>query len=130
MFDQDHIDLSGWVTGSGEVKLLHPRTPCDHELKIDPHQYDDVLRGAKTHEVRVADRHYQVGQVLRLRAYDRTVQRYTGPVLYVRITNLTSPGTFGLGGNVCVMSTRLMGEVQLQRAISTYLENSQNPLAA
>lgn len=44
-------------------RLLQPHA---HDLKTDPEAFDAVLRGLKTHELRLDDRRYTVGDVLRL----------------------------------------------------------------
>lgn len=83
----------------------------DFSLKIDPHQLADIFAGTKTHEVRVFERDYQVGTVLRLLAYDRSSQAYTGQQAIVRITNITAPGNYGLPSNVGAMSIKLLSKV-------------------
>lgn len=49
-----------------------------HELKQLPCYFDDVISGKKTFEVRKADRHYQVGDLLALNEYDSGKKEYTG----------------------------------------------------
>lgn len=80
----------------------------DHELKIDPERIGEILRGDKTHEIRVFDRDFQVGHVLRLREYDRRSKSYTLKHAFVRVTNITAPGTYGLPHDVGVMSISLL----------------------
>lgn len=79
----------------------------DHDLKIDPERFVEVLAGTKTHEIRVFDRDYQVGNTLRLNAYDRSAKMYTGRSAMARVTNITAPGSYGLPENVGVMSIAL-----------------------
>lgn len=49
-----------------------------HELKIDPLPYEGVRTDRKLHEVRVADRDFQVGDELLLREFDRETKQYSG----------------------------------------------------
>lgn len=94
------------------VLPLAPDTAFDHALKIDPERLGEVERGEKRHEVRVFDRDYQVNQVLKLAGYDRRRGEFTGQALFVRVTCITAPGTYGLPDNVGVMSISLMGTVR------------------
>ncbi len=52
--------------------------PKIHDLKIWPHQFDDVDSGLKTFEIRLNDRAYQVGDILRLCEFRPKVGTYTG----------------------------------------------------
>lgn len=56
-----------------------------HNLKCWPKFYADVESGAKTFEVRKNDRHFQVGDFLRLREWNSTTG-YSGDALYVEVT--------------------------------------------
>lgn len=80
-----------------------------HELKIDPERLAEILAGTKTHEIRVFDRPFEIGATLHLLGYNRTSREYTGQTASVRITNITSPGSYGLPENVGVMSIKLIG---------------------
>jgi hypothetical protein len=86
-------------------------TPFDHALKIDPERLAEVERGEKKHEVRVFDRDYKVGQVLKLLGFDRARSEYTGRGQFVLVTCITPPGSYGLPTNVGVMSIQRMGGV-------------------
>ena len=86
----------------------------NHELKIDLERMLEIKAGTKTHEVRVFDRNYQVGDVLLLRAFDRATNTFKdhGAVVHcvlVTVTNITSPGSYGLPANLGVMSISLIG---------------------
>jgi hypothetical protein len=104
-------------TGTSTSMLTDPGAQAsaamafDHDLKIDPDQLSELVRGAKTHEVRVFDRDYKVGQTLRLGGYDRALRVYTGEGALVEVTCITWPGTFGLPADVGVMSVRLVKQL-------------------
>lgn len=92
------------------------RDPVVHELKIWPGFFVEVMAGRKTHEVRKADRDFQIGDTLWLREWQSATaglhngewktepERYTGREIRARVTAMTDPGTFGLPKDVCVMS--------------------------
>lgn len=105
------ITSSAVPKGFRVVLPFDSNTAFDHALKIDPERWEEVERGDKTHEIRVFDRNYRVGQVLKLLGYDRACGGFTGQALYVRVTCITAPGTYGLPDNVGVMSIRFMGAV-------------------
>jgi hypothetical protein len=50
----------------------------EHELKIHPEHYKDVLLGLKKVEVRKNDRNYQEYDILILNEYDPKTKKYTG----------------------------------------------------
>lgn len=85
-----------------------------HDLKTWPEAFAAVLDGSKTHEIRVADRPFAVGDRLHLREYVpiETIGgveyfgRYTGRTLDVEVTYLSAGGTWGLPPGLCVMSIR------------------------
>lgn len=52
--------------------------------------FEPIARGQKTHDVRVMDRDYQIGDICLLREYEPTTKEYTGRSVYVRITYITS----------------------------------------
>lgn len=98
-----------------------------HELKTWREPFQAVVAGLKTHEVRKADRPFQAGDVLRLRewlptrrgAYPQTVGMdgsagYTGLEVYVHVSHVTAPGTWGLPADVCVMSIQIMSPEQIE----------------
>lgn len=99
-----------------------------HELKTWPQGFEAILAGTKTHEVRPADRAFEVGDVLYLREFIPHEQckgrgrwlchgcttehaccamphgTYTGRDVYVTVNYITGPGTFGLPTDRVVMS--------------------------
>ena len=78
-----------------------------HNLKTWPAMFSAVLSGSKTHEIRKADRDYNVGDVLRLREWDPDAtdgDGYTGRRRDVDVTFVTLGGEWGLPDGLCVMS--------------------------
>lgn len=81
-----------------------------------------MASGAKKHTVRKADRDFKVGDSLLLREFQPDVAmsgfildeeskisgKYTGRALLRKITYITTPGSFGLPEDICVLS--LSGE--------------------
>lgn len=61
-----------------------------HELKSWVGLFEPILRGEKTHELRVMDRDYQVGDRCVLREWDAINRTYTGRSVSVKITYITS----------------------------------------
>lgn len=81
-----------------------------HDLKTWPEPFAAILSGAKTYEIRTADRPFKVGDWLRLREYNRASSlgpgHYTGRSLLVEVTYLTPGGQWGLPDGLCVMAIR------------------------
>lgn len=61
-------------------------TPSTHELKTWPDYYKYLVDGSKTFEFRRNDRGFKVGDVLHLREWEPTFERYTGREMYRRVT--------------------------------------------
>ncbi|MBL4831298.1 MAG: DUF3850 domain-containing protein [Aliivibrio sp.] len=76
-----------------------------HELKILSTHFTEVLAGRKTHEVRLNDRDYQVGDCLNLREIEESGE-YTGQEMNVQICHVLHGGQFGLDDGWCVLSLR------------------------
>lgn len=79
-----------------------------HDLKSWPVQFEAVLAGRKTHEVRVNDRDYRVGDCLVLAEYFPEHDGYSGRRILAEVTHITPGGAFGLPLDLCVMSIRPM----------------------
>lgn len=62
----------------------------DHKVKSWCHLFTAFKRGEKTHDLRVMDRDYKVGDVLVLQEYDKQAERYTGREAKALITYITS----------------------------------------
>lgn len=75
-----------------------------HELKTWPQQFAALLDGSKPYEVRVDDRGFAVGDLLRLAEWDYAAERYTGRETTRRVTHILEPGTFGLRPGYVVLS--------------------------
>ena len=83
-----------------------------HELKTWPIPFEGILDGTKKHEIRVDDRDFRVGDVLRLREWKVRIAEhglfgdgeYTGREVTVHVTYKTRGGQWGLPADLCVMS--------------------------
>jgi len=84
-----------------------------HEVKSWPKFFEPILRGVRTHELRVNDRNYQVGDWMLLREYDPEISQYTGRDTFVAITSVTSAGepcavsADALHPSYCILSVAL-----------------------
>ena len=65
-------------------------SPRLHELKTWPEYYEAVRDGRKTFEVRVNDRDFQVGDILRLHEWCPEKQEYTGYSIDRKVTYMTT----------------------------------------
>ena len=61
-----------------------------HELKSWVGLFEPICKGEKTHELRVLDREYKVGDVCLLYEYEPVTKTFTGRQVYVQITYITS----------------------------------------
>ncbi|TCU33113.1 uncharacterized protein DUF3850 [Rhizobium azibense] len=93
------------------------RKPVVHQVKSWPHLFEATLSGVKTHDMRrVADRDYQVNDVLCLQEFDPSTETYSGRELAVRITYITSaefPCALSGGGlheDYCILSIKPLTE--------------------
>ena len=66
--------------------------------------------GARTHEIRKADRQFRVGDTLVLLEWTPDTGDYTGRVILAQVTWVTPPGSFGLPGDLCVMSVKTLAQ--------------------
>lgn len=82
-----------------------------HELKTVPVSFDAVWKGRKLFEVRNNDRGYATGDHLMLREWDGERERYTGRAVVAEVTYLMQ-GVFGLPPGLCVMSIRILTELE------------------
>jgi len=72
-----------------------------HELKIWPANFAGVLDGTRTFEIRIHDRAFAAGDILRLKEYELSGKRFTGRETTVRVTCLLESAAIIPG--YCVM---------------------------
>ena len=75
-----------------------------HELKTWPVAFEAVERGSKHHEIRKNDRYFIKGDLLQLREWDPTTEKYTGRERTVRVSHISYGGSWDLPDDLCVMS--------------------------
>ena len=76
-----------------------------HELKILPRWFEDVEKVIKNFEIRRNDRDYKVGDVLRLKEYDRG--RYSGREIVKEVEYIyKGDGTYGLSEEFCILGLK------------------------
>jgi hypothetical protein len=85
--------------------------PAVHELKCWPEFFEAIALGEKRHDLRQSrDRHFEVGDQLRLREYDPASSSYTGREQTVVVTYITSAerpcalSNEGLHPDFCILS--------------------------
>lgn len=78
-----------WGVGAEAVSLTQRTGIRHHECRSWVHLFTPILDGAKTHDLRIDDRNYRVGDRILLREYDISVGRYTGRKVTVEITYIT-----------------------------------------
>jgi hypothetical protein len=81
-----------------------------HELKTWPEHYDNVVKGAKTFEIRKNDRDFRVGDTVALRRFCPEKKEYTGEECVIYISHLLDGKNtqFGLSPDYCILSIKLM----------------------
>ena len=85
-------------------KYEHPVVQRTHELKTWPEHFQAAVSGEKRFEVRVNDRDFRVGDMLRLREWDPVNGAYTNREVKQRVTHILLGGQFGIAPTHCVMS--------------------------
>ena len=100
------------VTRLREV-LGSPRARRTHELKTWPGQYQAIVEGRKTHEVRRDDRDFRVGDRLWLQEFHPETRHLSGRGCLVEVTYITRPEDHsGVTPGHCVMTVRLVDDVR------------------
>jgi hypothetical protein len=61
-----------------------------HYVKSWTHLFAAFMSGVKTHDMRIMDRNYQVGDILVFQEYDKQNESYTGREARAVITYITS----------------------------------------
>lgn len=99
----------------GGTKFGDKELAVSHQLKCWPELFEAIRSGRKKHDLRrVDDREFEVDDLVRLREFDPTLQRYTGREQTVRITYITrrdlpcALSEEGLHPAFCVLSISLL----------------------
>lgn len=98
----EHASQMNWALPASDVFSVD-------RLKCDYWSFLAVKSGDKTYEVRVDDRNFRRGGVLRLQQTapgDRST--FTGEELVAQVTYKTEAGEFGLPEKLCVLGIRLL----------------------
>ncbi|MGL6186115.1 MAG: DUF3850 domain-containing protein [Clostridium chrysemydis] len=77
----------------------------EHELKILPKYFEDVLDEVKTFELRKDDRNFQIGEGILLREFDG--EKYTGRDIGVEIVYKLDGGKYGLEKGYCILGIEI-----------------------
>ena len=70
----------------------------------------DIISGKKPFEVRLDDRHYEVGDTLHLMAWNRQNKEYTGWESTAEITYVLKGGQFGIEQGYVVMGIKILSD--------------------
>lgn len=85
-----------------------------HKVKSWPKFFQPLSEGVRTHELRRNDRRYEVGDVLEMHEFFSDTQTYSGRILSMRITSITSASEpcavseEALHNEFCILSVKLM----------------------
>lgn len=74
-----------------------------HTVRSWSHLFEAMRKGLKTHDLRLNDRDYKVGDILLLQEYDNIDACYTGRELQMQITYIT-----GRQAVPCAVSTAVL----------------------
>jgi hypothetical protein len=75
---------------TNDVQRTRTRAPIVHTVKSWTYLYEANTSGRKTHDIRVMDRDYQVGDFLLMQEYHWGNQSYTGRQALFEISYITS----------------------------------------
>lgn len=78
----------------------------EHELKIYPIYFEDIVSRRKTFEVRKNDRKFQIGDVLVLKEWDNI--KYSGKEAKVKVIYLMDDRFIGIQPGYVVMGIELV----------------------
>ena len=90
--------------------------PKVHRVKSWPQYFKPIMAGLRTHELRRNDRDYDVGDFMILEEFDPITKQYTGDVLEVEITAMTSMNqpcavsSEALDPEFCILSIRRVAQ--------------------
>ena len=93
---------------------MEDKVPTTHVVKSWSWLFDAIARGEKTHDLRINDRDYAVGDFLELHRYNPAMGRFTGEVCTVTVTYITNnkqPCAFSsavLPRDYCILSIKLV----------------------
>lgn len=79
-----------------------------HELKTYPHYFQETMEGRKPFEIRLNDRHFQVGDIVILKEWDNI--RHTGRELRGTIQYILGSSFIGLSEGYVAFSLDLSKE--------------------
>lgn len=79
-----------------------------HELKTWTQYFQDIKHNNKRFELRVNDREFEVKDILKLKEWDNTNERYTGDFITAKVDYILHGGKFGLPENMCIMSFTIL----------------------
>ena len=74
---------------AGDVDFETTRPP-DHELKSWVGLFQPLYDGTKTHDLRVLDREFKIGDICWIREWEPRKREYTGREMWYEITYITS----------------------------------------
>jgi hypothetical protein len=95
----------------------------NHILKVSPQHFEDLYNGLKTHETRVNDRNYAIGDKLTLmkQLTDRRNSAITGKIIEAEITHILDPRNVDLVHRrdepVVIMSLRILKRINCENAL-------------
>jgi hypothetical protein len=77
----------------------------NHELKTWKDYFEEILSGAKKFELRLNDRDFKVGDVVKLLEYENIIGYFTERSILIRITQILKDAKhFGLMDGFCIFS--------------------------
>ena len=76
----------------------------EHELKIYPKYFEDVISGKKKFEIRKTDRKFAIGDVLILKEWDNI--KYSGRLVRAEVIYLLSDNFIGIQPGYVVMGIK------------------------
>jgi len=76
----------------------------EHDLKTWTCFYDEVIKGNKPWELRKNDRKFEVGDILNLRDWNPSTEKYTGRNKRFKVGYILQGGEFGLAEGYVIMS--------------------------